>query len=375
MKEEKKVRVLHCIGKMNCGGAETMLMTIYRQINKEIIQFDFLTHAKGMGCYDEEIIRLGGRINQIPSQGTVGIFRYIKVLRKFLKENGPFDVVHAHLDWQGGMIAVAARLAGVKKVIVHAHTSKLMNQSLAYQIILRLQKVCIGIFATDYWACSREASRFLFYSALCPSAKQKIIPNAINLECYKGIDRKGMRKLLGVDEDTLLIGHVGSLSPFKNQIFLIEVAKQLQKQKVKFKLILVGTGQVEYKCQVEKKIKAYGLQEQIELLGLREDIPSIMTALDIFVLPSLFEGLGIVAIEAQAAGVPCLVSVGVPREVDMGLGLVDYLPQQEVERWAEAIRKSKKNRRVDLQTTYRAITECNYNIHQVITQLENEYMV
>ncbi|MEG0087019.1 MAG: glycosyltransferase, partial [Niameybacter sp.] len=290
----KKVRVLHCIGKMNCGGAETMLMNLYRHIDRDQVQFDFLVHSEGEGYYDEEIYKLGGHIYQIPSQGTLGIVGYVKQLKIFLKETGPFDVVHSHLDWQGGLIALAARLANVKNIVVHAHTSKLMNKHLVYQVLLRIQKVCIAICATDYWGCSKEANTFLFYRYLCKKQKVKVIPNAIDLTLYKSINRVQTREELGIASETLLIGHVGSFSSFKNQLFLIEVAKKLRELRVNFKFLLVGEGQENYKKQVREQIEQEGLEDYVQLLGLRQDVPNIMSTLDLFLLPSLFEGLGIV---------------------------------------------------------------------------------
>lgn len=370
---KEKVRVLHCIGKMNCGGAETMVMNLYRHIDTQKVHFDFLAHAEGEGYYDAEIEEHGGQIYHIPSQGTLGPRAYVRRLKRFLQEEGPFDVVHSHLDWQGGFIALAAKLAGVKKIVVHSHTSKLMNQSLVYQLLLRIQKLCIAWCATDYWACSGEAANFLFSSRLRNRAEQTVIPNAIALECYNGLDKDQLRKHLEIAERTLLIGQVGSLSTFKNQLFTLKLAKELKERGLDFKILLVGIGGEDYTHTIQNQIQQDGLEDQVQMMGLREDIPEIMTSLDVLLLPSLFEGLGIVAIEAQAAGTPCLVSEGVPRAIDMGIGLVTYLSLEEPIKWIEQLSLYKIKQVSDLGHVHEAIRKRHYDIEEVAHSVECIY--
>ncbi|WP_082238748.1 glycosyltransferase [Niameybacter massiliensis] len=369
---DRPVRVLHGVGKMNCGGAETMLMNLYRHMDREQIQFDFLVHSKGEGYYDKEILELGGRIYYMPSQGSIGPIKYIKQLIHLIKEIGPFDVVHSHLDWQGGFIALAARMAGIKKIVVHAHTSKLMKYGLAYQLMLRIQKLCIAGFATDCWACSKEAAHFLFYSKPCKS-RQRIIPNAIDVERYTIAQRDMIRDALGISKETLLIGQVGSLSPFKNQMFTLQMAEQLARGDKDFKVIFVGQGHEAYRENLMSTLVEAGLDEYVEFLGLREDIPNIMAALDVLVLPSKFEGLGIVAIEAQACGTPCLVSTGVPQEIDMGLGLVSFLSLQTPEDWVARLNSIQVKQAIDSAVIYQAITTRNYDIKAVAQSVGSIY--
>ncbi len=374
--EEEKyrpIKVLHCVGKMNCGGAETMVMNLYRQIDRNKVNFNFLVHTQEKGYYDDEILELGGRIYHIGSQGSLGIRGYIHTLTRFLKEEGHFDVVHSHMDWQGGFIALAAKRAGVRKVIVHAHTSKLMNKHIIYKFLLLIQKLCIARYATDYLACSKSAEHFLFYKGLCPKEKRIIFPNAIDLLAYQAIDRKAVRKELQIEEHTLLIGHIGSFSSFKNQLFLIKIAKKLQEDCLDFKMLLIGGGQENYKKQVIQVIRDNQLQERVEVLDVRNDIPCMMYALDLFVLPSLFEGLGIVAIEAQAAGTPCIVSEGVPKDIDMGLGLVSWVSLEREDKWIEKIEKMGIKEKVDEEICYQAITQKGYNILESTKQIQDLY--
>ncbi|MEG0320498.1 MAG: glycosyltransferase, partial [Niameybacter sp.] len=200
-----------------------------------------------------------------------------------------------------------------------------------------------------------------------------IIPNAIDVGRYAGLEMSSLRNLLGIEQGTLLIGQVGSLSPFKNQLFTLQLAKALKVKGINFKLLFVGKGGEEYTEQIHKQVIQDGLEEYVELMGLRQDIPEIMNALDILVLPSLFEGLGIVAIEAQAAGTPCLVSTGVPEEVDMGLGLVTYLSLEYPEEWICQLSKCQVKEGQNLQVIHQAITSKKYNIRDTAHSVEAAY--
>lgn len=371
--ESEPIQVLHCVGKMNCGGAETMIMNLYRNIDRTKVNFNFLVHAQGAGHYDPEILALGGKIYYIESQGKLGIKGYRRALTKFLKDEGKFDIVHSHMDWQGGIVALAARKAGIKKIIIHSHTSKLMKRHIIYRFLLFLQKVCIARYATDYLACSKAAEQFLFYRGLCKRDKMKVFPNAIDLSAYSTIDRQAVRQAFGVKDQTLLIGHVGSFSSFKNQLFLIKLAERLREEGIDFKMLLAGEGQEQYKKQVLQQIEEHQLEGKVEVLGIRKDIPEIMCALDVFVLPSLFEGLGIVAIEAQAAGTPCIVSKGVPQEIDMGLGLVSWIDLEDKDRWIDQIKKATLKGRVDEEIYYHSITKKGYNILESTKQIQEMY--
>lgn len=379
MKNHQKVRILHLFGSMNCGGAETMLMNIYRNIDMSDIHFDFLVHSKGKGYYDAEITARGGNIYYIPSQGQVGMWRYLLILKKFLKENGPFDIVHSHLDWQGGIIALAARLGGIKKVIVHSHTSSWMkSENMKYKLLLGLQKICIFFCATDFWACSQNAADFLFYKKIIKKRYIQNITNAIDIDAYMMItecDRMNVRKQIGATAKTLVIGHVGSITSVKNQNFLIDIANILKSKNVDFKMVFAGKGSNHYEIEIKEKINKLELREKIVFLGLRDDIAKVMSAFDVFMLPSIYEGLAMVAIEAQASGLPCIVSTGVPGQVDMGLGLVTQLSTKNTEQWISLIMELGNNRQYhDKQKIYDCLSKNGYNIKFSTNHIKDLYL-
>lgn len=360
---------------MNRGGSEAMLMNIFRHIDRDKFKFFFLTHLPDAGAYDEEIKQLGGTFFFIPSLGTLGYARYITTLYRFIREKGPFDIVHSHLDWQGGAIAVAARLAGVKNIIVHSHSSSWRKpDTLPYNMLHRFNRFLIASCASECWACSQEAGEFLFSQRLFKRGKYRKIRNAIDLDLYKNLTQESalrMRQILGIPEKTLVLGHVGSFLKSKNQVFLIQIAVQLKKTNWDFRLVLVGDGAM--RQEIEDLVTTHGLSEQVLFFGLRGDIPECMNMFDAFLFPSLYEGLGIAAIEAQAAGLPCLVSEYIPREVDMGLGLVSYLPLKSVERWIAAL-EDVRSRRCHLRSQIdEQITIKGYNIRESVNEITSLY--
>jgi glycosyltransferase EpsF len=372
---KKKIRILHAVGMMNRGGAETMLMNIFRSIDRDRFEFAFITHSLETGAYDHEIKQLGGTIHYIPSLGTLGYLRYIMTLRRFILDKGPFDIVHSHLDWQGGAIAAAARFAGVKNIIVHSHSSSWQKpDTLLYRLLHSFNRFIINAFASEGWACSQEAGEFLFSKRFLESGKFRKIRNAIDLDRYRCLNKDSailMRRTFGIPEGTLVLGHVGSFSKPKNHRFLIQIASELKNKSMDFRLLFVGDGIL--RKEVTGLVNSYKLDEQVIFLGLRDDIPECMNMFDAFLFPSLFEGLGIAAVEAQAAGIPCLVSERVPHEIDMGLQLVEHLSLSSKEQWIAAIANIKKRRCVDRALIDEKIIANGYNIHQSITEITSLY--
>lgn len=366
------LKILHLLGRMDCGGAETMLMNIYRHIDRERISFDFLICGEGKGYYDDEITALGGKILYIGSQGRLGLPKYIRELKVFLQKN-EYDIVHSHLDWQGGAIAYAAYQAGVKRRIVHAHTCTSTRQSLLFRGVLNLEKYWINKYATDFWACSNKAASYLFN-------KQKdvqIIPNAFDLDKYLNPDLqvlKAIKKQLHLSEDGIVIGHIGNFSVTKNQKYLVEIGRILKERHLNFKLLFAGNDQTEYGYEAKDLVQEYNLQDSILFLGLRDDIYNIVNVFDVFCFPSLHEGLGIVVVEAQAAGVPCLVAEGVPDEVDMGLSLVEYLQFDDLEQWVQKIMVNKDREFIDRDRIIDALEIRKFNIKSNVGFIERLYM-
>ena len=331
-------RILHLFGRMDCGGAENMLMGIYRHVDRRRLVFEFLVHspASPKGYFDGEIQAMGGILHHMRSQRQLGPWRYVGELTRFLRKNGPYDAVHSHMDWQGGLIALAAKRAGVPRIVVHAHTSGLMARGLALRAMLPLQKMLARRCATDHWACSKEAGAFLFGNL----PGQRVIPNAIDLARHAKATpatRLAWRARWGCGQDTRVLCHAGSFSPLKNQLFLVEVAAELARRGRDIRWVLAGHHGNAYGRSVRERAVALGLGDSMFFPGVCDDLPDLLGAGDAFLFPSAFEGLGIVVVEAQASGLPCVVSTGVPAEVDMGAGLVTRVPVGSPAQWADAV--------------------------------------
>jgi len=357
---------------MNCGGAETMIMNIFRNIDKEKFEFSFLVHSTSYGYYDDEIKSLGGKIYYTESQGKQGLFKYISTVRNFLKENNDFDIIHSHMDWQGGAIAYASHLAGMKRIIVHSHTYSSCRKGFLFDNVIKLQKYWIDKYATDYWACSKEAADYLFNK----DKQYEVIPNAIDLMKYMNPDIEvveSIKKQVNSSKESILIGHIGSFRTNKNQKFLIEIAKLLKERNVDFRLLLVGDNNNEYALEVKKMVNDYNLNENVFFLGLMNDIHNVVNAFDVFCFPSFYEGLGIVTIEAQAGGVDCIVSEGVPKAVDMGVGLLSRLRIDSPYTWMDCIIKPNK-RLKDKSKIFNAISSKGFDITLEVKKIEVMYM-
>lgn len=300
------LRVLQAVTCMDRGGLETMLMNYYRHIDRTRVQFDFLTHRAREGAYDKEIYSLGGKVFTVPRQNPFSP-AYRHALHKFFSAHPAYTVVHAHLDCLSGVVLGCAKQHGVPVCIAHAHTT---NQLRDFKYPIKdLYKRIIPRTATDLLACGEDAGRWMF-----GSAPFLVLPVAIDTEKFRFDKnmREDMRRTLGITKEELLIGHVGQFRKEKNQAFLLDVLHSLRACGTKSKLLFVGDG--EKRAAVQNRAAALGLTPYVLFLGVREDVPALLHAMDVFCMPSLYEGMPLAVLEAQAAGLPCLVSNGVPKD-------------------------------------------------------------
>lgn len=324
------IRILHIVGAMDRGGAETFIMNIYRHIDRSRVQFDFAVHTARPGHYDEEIISLGGRILPLPRPHLWGLPKYRKAFMELLQRHGPFGGVHSHVHFFSGYTLRLAHKAGVPLRIAHSHnTSDGRGDALPRRIYRRLMRYSIYQNATLMLGCSPPACEALFGRDCWSDKRVQVFHYAIDLEPYASLpkDRNLLRAQLGLPLTIPLIGHVGRFDVQKNHRFLIEVFAALLQRLPDAHLVLVGGGPL--RPEVEKQIAQKGLKDKVSLLGVRSDIPQIMGCLDLFLFPSLWEGVPLTLIEAQAAGVPCVVSNRVPRDVDLGLGVMRFVDLDE----------------------------------------------
>jgi len=310
---------------MSPSGIGNFIMNVYRNINREKVQFDFIVHEHREVSFDEEIEALGGRLFYV-TRKAVSLAGNFRDIRRVVKK-GRYKIVFRHTDTS--MVALdllAARLGGARVRIAHSHSTSTPNVRMHQTFQPMLNALC-----TRRFACSPKAGEWLY-----GDKPFEVIPNAIRLDdfAYDRTARKKVRRREGL-EGHLVVGHVGNLLPVKNHLFMLEIMAQLVKRCPESKLLFVGDG--EMRGQIQEKCKAMGLEKQVALLGVRTDTASLLQGMDVFLFPSLYEGLPIAMVEAQCSGLPCLVSGEITRDVDV-TPLVRRLPlEASPERWAEAI--------------------------------------
>lgn len=312
----KPIRILHIVGRMDRAGAETMVMNLYRAIDRGRFQFDFTCFTSDRCDYDEEILALGGRIIRIPGGGALSrFFRLWYRLR-----GGEWRVVHSHTLFSSGLHLLAAKLAGVPVRIAHSHSTADANSRRAvvkgYQWFSRK---LLSRVPTGYAACGRAAASYLFPGR----SGVTIIPNAINVPEFLKASGSGVRQELGIDPGRLLVVQVGRLLPVKNHAFSLRIAEALRESGHEFQMLFIGSGHLTE--ALEADIRTRALERNVRLVGVREDIAALMGAADVMLMPSLYEGFPVVLVESQAAGLPAVVSRAVSPEVDLGLGLIDFV--------------------------------------------------
>ena len=327
---------------MNRGGLETMLMNYYRHVDREKVQFDFLEHRKERSAYDDEIESLGGRIYRLP---RLVPWRkgYLAALNLFFDEHPEYKVVHVHQDCLSSVILKVAAQHNIPVRIAHSHNAN-QNKNLKYPIKLWYRR-SIPRYATNLFACGRDAGDWMFNGA-----PYQIVNNAIDAVAYSCDPEKRieMRQKLGL-RDELVVGHVGRFNPQKNHLFLLDIFAVLLKKEPNAALLLVGGG--EDMPKIQAKAQTLGIEEHVRFLGIRSDVADLMQAMDVFVFPSLYEGLPVTMVEAQAAGLACLISDKVPPECILTDNLVDILPlSADPETWAEKILEKRNSPRTDRQS-------------------------
>lgn len=329
------IRVLHILQRMEAGGTQALLMNIYRKIDRTKVQFDFLVVYKEKQFYDDEIEKMGGHVYKLSFREDLNLPKFQKDLAVFFTQHHEYKIVHCHAYTIGYFCLKAAKKAGIPVRIAHSHSNAAVHD-VKLPLKLIMQKLFTR-YSTDLFACSEEAGKFAF-----KGKKFGIVQNAIDSQKFiaDANIREEIRKALRV-ENKFVVGHVGRMQPEKNHDFLIDVFAELKKSKPDAELILVGTGPLEDK--VKSKVVEKGLSDCVHFLGNRKDMNRIYQAMDVFVFPSLFEGLGIVAIEAQAAGVPIVCSEGLPPETDITPIYRKLLLSDGEEKWANAALEMAQN--------------------------------
>lgn len=349
LKGDTMRKILQVVTHMNRGGLETMLMNYYRSIDRQSMQFDFLTHRPYGGDYAEEIRQLGGIVYHLPVLNPFSL-RYRKLLGQFFDEHPEYQVIHVHQDCLSSVILKVAMQHGIKVRIAHSHTSS-QDKDVKYPIKLFYRQF-IPKYATDLMACGKDAGEWMFRGA-----EFRILNNAVDTQLYTAdCEKRGvLRKQLGIAADEFVLGHVGRFSPPKNHAFLTDIFYRIKKIESNARLLLVGRDSGEIADRIKEKVKTLHLVDSVIFTGVRSDVADLLQTMDVFLFPSIYEGLPVTLVEAQAAGLPCLISDKVPPDCKI-TDLVQQIPLSVgAEAWAKAaIEAGKKSARKDTSAQIKA---------------------
>ncbi|MGI8856819.1 MAG: glycosyltransferase [Thermomicrobiales bacterium] len=336
---EKPIRILHVLGMMERGGAETWLMHLLRMIDRDRYRMDFVVHLAAPQDYDDEIRALGSALIVCPH--TRQPLRYAREFTRILREHGPYDVVHSHVHHYSGLVLRLAKRAGVPVRIAHSHLDASAFETQASpqrRAYLKLMRHWLDRSATDGLAASRQAAADLFGPGWEADARYRTLFCGVDLSLFGApVCRDTVRAEFHIPQGAFVIGHVGRFTEQKNHAFLLDVAAEVVRRDANARFLLVGEGEL---CPaMMERAAALGLGTHLIFAGSRADVPRLMRgAMDAFLFPSRYEGLGLVLVEAQAAGLPCVVADVVPCEADIVPPLVHRLSlQQSAGAWADAL--------------------------------------
>jgi glycosyltransferase involved in cell wall biosynthesis len=370
-----RIRVLHIVGGMNRGGVETWLMHVLRHIDRERFQMDFMVHSAAPCVYDDEIRALGGRI--LPCLRYNRPWSYAKNYRNILAVYGPYDIVHSHVHHYSGYTLRLAHRAGIVARIAHSHTNAGPcdhSPNPLRRVYLSVANRWIRRHATIGLAPSRKAAEALFGPTWQNGSRCKLLYCGIDLDPFRAVREPSFRATLQLPPDAFVIGHVGSFVEVKNHPFLLEILRSVLDVDPKVCLLLIGDGPL--RPSIESLAGQMNLSKRVVFTRLRSDVPRLLlSAVDLFVMPSLYEGLGLVCVEAQAAGVPCLFANTIPDEADVVPQLVTRLRlSQPASTWARVVLDIRSQRPRISQAEALAMIEASpFNIHRAITELTHVY--
>lgn len=359
------IRILHVVPNMQAGGLESFIMSIYRNIDRNKVQFDFLYHYEGDYFFDDEIRQMGGEIYNLTVRQDYDLTKYIRDLNIFFSKHKEYKVIHSHMASLGFIHLNVAKKHGVSDRIIHSHNSSFEK---TFKGFLKSILVHASVKYANYrFACSIDAGKCLYHNK-----DFTVINNAIDVSkfLFNANIRKQMRDKMNLN-DKFVIGHVGRFTLQKNHSFLIDVFVKILEKNPNSVLLLVGDG--EKRSKIENKVNVLGIKDNVIFYGTSNEVQNLFQAMDVFILPSLSEGLGIVLIEAQAAGLKCFTSENlVPKEARVSENL-EYISLDKSEiYWANQILKCDNN--YERKDMYRDICNHKYDIESVSNKLQEFYI-
>ena len=364
---EQPIRILQVLGKLNRGGAEAMIMELYRHVDRNLVQFDFVEHTDEICAYEDEIKALGGTIYRFPRYRGYNHLDYTTKWKQFFEQHKEYQVVHCHIRSTASLICKIAKRQG-RHTIVHSHNTN-NGGGLSAFVKKLLQKNITG--HADYlFACSSEAGRWLFGKQIEKNDRFRLFHNAVDSKkfAYSETSRVSAREALGLDDDALVVGTVGRLTEQKNPYGILDIIERLHQVKPEAKMLWIGTG--ELAADIQQKIQEKSLSNVVLMLGARSDVASLMQAMDVFILPSFWEGLPVVGIEAQAAGLPSLLSDQISPEVVI-TDCCKQIPLEPLDRWVQEILEASSKPHKPMQAE---IVAAGYDIDDTSKMLQDLYL-
>lgn len=367
-KKNEPIRIAQVIGKWLGGGVESVVMNYYRNIDRNKIQFDFFCDEDSTNIPYEEIEKLGGKVILIPPYQKV--ISYQKKLQEILKKSN-YKIIHSHINTLSVFPLKAAKKAGVPIRIAHSHSTS-NKKEWKKNIVKNILKPFSKKYATDYMCCSELAGRWLFGNKVYDKGKVYLLNNAILLEEFRYNEkiRKIKRAELNISDKKLVIGHIGRFVKQKNHTFLIDIFNEIHKQKPDSILLLAGQGPLQ--DEIKQKVKDLQIDDSVKFLGQRNDVNELYQAFDVFLLPSLYEGLPVVGVEAQASGLLCVLSDDMTKETKM-LSSTLFMSLSEADKvWAKKI--INEYEKFERKNTENEISKNGFNIKQEVNKLAELYI-
>ena len=361
--EQSPVRVAQIMGIMNNGGVEAVVMNYYRAIDKSRVQFDFFVDETCSFPQCAEIERLGGRCFLVPPYSRP--IRFIRTLTRIFRENN-YHIVHSQINTMGVFPLFAAWLASVPMRICHNHSTSHPGER-KKNLLKHLLRPFSRVFATHLFACGDKAARWMFGDRLVERGCVTVVPNAVDLSRFRfsAEARQAIRAEIGAGENTIVVGHIGRFTYSKNHSFLLEIFRALLKTHPDALLLLAGEGEL-----LEQSIalaNSLGISQRVRFLGVRGDTDRLYSAMDVFCLPSFYEGLPVVIVEALGNGLTCVVSDQITRELD-AFSVTHLSLGTDPSHWAETLASAKRTELVP------EALEVQFDVKHAAKRLEAFYL-
>lgn len=370
---DEPIRVLNVTRVFNAAGIESFIMNMYRNIDRSKVQFDFLVMSDEKSCYEDEIKVLGGKkytINVKEDNTFLRIQKESFELYKFLLAH-KYEIVHVHYTTPlRAPYLLAAKKAKVPVRIYHSHSAVVSGKSKGKLLIYNYYKNKLSKWATNWFACSKAAAEWMYKDELISAGKVQIIYNGIDVRRFKYRQdmRDKLRKVLDLEQNFVIM-HTGRFLPQKNHTFIIDVFSEIKKRDSTAKLILLGEGSLQEPMQ--KKVLDLGLREDVVFMGVKKNVEDYLSFADCYIMPSLYEGLPVAAVEAECSGLPCVMSSNITREVELTPNAIFLSLDKPAEYWATEILKTKEINRMDGS---KDVAQAGYDVKDVARMLQDQYI-